>query len=313
MRSQILYRLTQFVLTLFGVSLVSFLIVYLSPVDPVRAMFAASGNIPSEEVMQAMRVEWGLDKSFFEQYGSWLWRALQGDFGTSFSQGAPVSALLMARLWPTVYLTFLSLIMMIALAIPLGVISALYHNKIADYIVRFITFISISMPNFWLGLILLYVAALKLRIINVVSTQIDFEKLFLPALTLAIAMAGKYARQVRAAILEEVNQDYVIGARALGLSERQVLWKHIMPNAMLPLITLFGLSIGSLLGGTAVVEIIFSVPALGSLAITAITAMDYPLIQGYVLWIALIYMLVNFIVDISYGYLDPRIKLKRLS
>ncbi len=313
MKNQIFYRLIQLILTLFGVTLISFAIVYFSPIDPVRAMFAASGNIPSEEVMEAMRQEWGLHRPFWTQYGDWLWNCLHGDFGTSFSQGAPVSKILMARLWPTIELTLYSLLFMVMMAVPLGVLSALYHNKLADYIIRAISFVAISMPNFWFGLLMLYFVALELGLISVVSTKVDFEKLFLPAFTLAFTMAGKYSRQVRAAILEEINQDYVIGAKALGLSKRQILWKHIMPNAMLPLITLFGLSIGSLLGGTAVVEIIFSVPALGSLAISAITSMDYPVIQAYVLWIALIYMSVNFIVDISYEYLDPRLRLKRLS
>ena len=164
------------------------------------------------------------------------------------------------------------------------------------------------MPNFWVGLLLLYIVAMKLGLVPVVSTRMDLQKMLLPAFTLAFAMAGKYARQVRAAILEELHQDYVSGARARGLSWRRVLWYHVFPNAILPLITMLGLSLGSLLGGTAVVEVIFSYPALGSLAISAITSMDYPLIQGYVLWIALIYMLVNLAVDFSYQRLDPRLR-----
>ena len=164
------------------------------------------------------------------------------------------------------------------------------------------------MRNFWVGLLLLYVVAMKLGWLPVVSNQMNFQRLILPAVTLAIAMAGKYARQVRAAILEELRQDYVAGARARGLSERCVLWCHVLPNAVLPLITMLGLSLGSLLGGTAVVEVIFSYPALGSLAISAITSRDYPLIQGYVLWIALIYMAVNLVVDLSYNRLDPRLR-----
>lgn len=213
-----------------------------------------------------------------------------------------------AWLLPTIKLTLLSLGMMLVMAVPLGVLSALHQNKALDYIMRFITFVQISLPNFWVGLLLLYWVALKFGWVSVVSTDMGLEKMLLSAFTLAFAMAGKYARQVRTALLEELHQDYVVGARARGLSEHAILWKHLLPNATLPLITLLGLSIGSLLGGTAVVEIIFSYPALGSLAITAISAMDYPLIQGYVLWIALVYLLVNLFVDISYAYLDPRLR-----
>ena len=209
---------------------------------------------------------------------------------------------------PTIQLALLSLVIMILVAVPIGVYSALRQNSILDYLLRGTTFISISMPNFWVGLLLLYVVAMKLGWLPVVSNQMNFQRLILPAVTLAIAMAGKYARQVRAAILEELRQDYVAGARARGLSERCVLWCHVLPNAVLPLITMLGLSLGSLLGGTAVAEVIFSYPALGSLAISAITSRDYPLIQGYVLWIALIYMAVNLVVDLSYNRLDPRLR-----
>lgn len=302
-------RLIQLVITLFGVTLISFLLIYLSPIDPVRAMYAVSGTIPSDAVIEAVREEWGLNDPFVVQYWNWLSACLQGDFGTSLSQGTAVSTLLASRLLPTLKLALISLVMMMAMAIPVGVLSALYQNKLIDYIMRGFSFVAISMPNFWVGLLLLYYVAMKWGLVSVVSTSMGVDRMILPAFTLAISMAGKYARQVRASILEELNQDYVIGARARGLSERTILWKHIMPNAILPLITLLGLSLGSLLGGTAVVEVIFSYPALGSLAIQAITSMDYPLIQGYVLWIALVYMLVNLIVDISYEYLDPRLRL----
>lgn len=301
-------RVPHILLVLFGVSFLSFLLIHLAPGDPVRAMFAVSGSIPDESVLDEMREELGLNRPFLVQYVMWLGDILHGDFGTSYSEGLPVAQLLAARVMPTINLALLSLVMMLIIAIPVGVASALKQNGPLDYLLRGGTFLGISMPNFWVGLILLYVVAMKLRLIPVVSTTIDFQKMLLPAFTLAFSMAGKYARQVRAAILEELSQDYVAGARARGLSERRVLWFHVLPNATLPLITMLGLSLGSLLGGTAVVEVIFSYPALGSLAISAITSMDYPLIQGYVLWIALIYMVVNLVVDISYSRLDPRLR-----
>ena len=308
MKRKISYRLAHIFLVLLGVSFLSFLLMYVSPGDPVRAMYAVSGSIPSEEVLEQTREELGLNDPFFIQYGNWVSNCLRGDFGTSYSKGEAVATLLMERVMPTIQLALLSLVIMILVAVPIGVYSALRQNSILDYLLRGTTFISISMPNFWVGLLLLYVVAMKLGWLPVVSNQMNFQRLILPAVTLAIAMAGKYARQVRAAILEELRQDYVAGARARGLSERCVPWCHVLPNAVLPLITMLGLSLGSLLGGTAVAEVIFSYPALGSLAISAITSRDYPLIQGYVLWIALIYMAVNLVVDLSYNRLDPRLR-----
>lgn len=308
MKRKIGYRLAHIFLVLLGVSFLSFLLMYVSPGDPVRAMYAVSGSIPSEEVLEQTREELGLNDPFFIQYGNWISNCLRGDFGTSYPKGEAVATLLMERVMPTIQLALLSLVIMVLVAVPIGVYSALRQNSILDYLLRGTTFISISMPNFWVGLLLLYVVAMKLGWLPVVSNQMNFQRLILPAVTLAIAMAGKYARQVRAAILEELRQDYVAGARARGLSERCVLWFHVLPNAVLPLITMLGLSLGSLLGGTAVVEVIFSYPALGSLAISAITSRDYPLIQGYVLWIALIYMAVNLVVDLSYNRLDPRLR-----
>lgn len=307
-KRQLFKRFIQIVIVLIGISFMSFLLIYLAPGDPVRAMFAVTGSIPSEETMEEMREELGLNRPFLVQYGSWLSKCLKGDFGISYSQSKPVSNMLAERIGSTLNLALVSLVFMMVIAIPIGVISTIHQNRIADYICRGLTFFSISMPNFWVGLLLLYFFGVKLQLLPVVSTEMGLKKILLPAFTLAFAMAGKYARQVRAAILEEMNKDYVSGALARGLSKTAVLWKHIIPNAMLPLLTMLGLSLGSLLGGTAVVEVIFSYPALGSLAISAITSMDYPLIQGYILWIALIYMVVNLAVDISYSFLDPRLK-----
>ena len=308
MKRKLGIRIAHILLVLLGVSFLSFLLMHISPGDPVRAMYAVSGSIPSEEILEQTREELGLNDPFFFFFCRWVSNCLRGDFGTSYSKGEAVSVLLSERVLPTIQLALLSLVIMVVLAVPIGVCSALRQNTILDYILRGTTFISISMPNFWVGLLLLYVVAMKLGWLPVVSNQMNFQRLILPAVTLAIAMAGKYARQVRAAILEELRQDYVAGARARGLSERCVLWCHVLPNAVLPLITMLGLSLGSLLGGTAVVEVIFSYPALGSLAISAITSRDYPLIQGYVLWIALIYMAVNLVVDLSYNRLDPRLR-----
>ena len=194
------------------------------------------------------------------------------------------------------------------MAVPLGVVSALHKDGIADYICRALTFVGCAMPNFWVGLLLMLLLCVKIQIFPVIASGGDFKSLFLPALTLAIAMASKYTRQVRTAVLEELSQDYVIGARMRGIKESAILWKHVLPNVMLPLVTLLGLSLGSLLGGTAVVEIIYNWPGMGNMAVKAISCRDYPLVQGYVLWIAILYMCINLLVDLSYTYLDPRLK-----
>ncbi len=304
-------RFLQILIVLIGISFLSFLLIFIAPGDPVTSMYSSTGMMPSEEVLNETREELGLNRIFIEQYGTWLWNCLHGNFGNSFSMHKPVTELLLSRLLPTLQLSLLSLAIMLVISVPLGMLSAVCKSRPIDYIVRGFSFLGVSMPNFWVGLLLLYVIALKLRLVPVVAAGGGIQKLILPALTLAFSMTAKYTRQVRTAVLEELNQDYVTGARARGISERTILWRHVFPNALLPLVTMLGLSLGSLLGGTAVVEVIFSYQGLGNLAVTAITAMDYPLVQGFVLWIALIYMVVNLIVDISYEFLDPRIREKR--
>lgn len=304
-------RFLQILIVLIGISFLSFLLIFISPGDPVTSMYSSTGMMPSEEVINETREELGLNRIFIEQYSTWLWNCLHGNFGNSFSMHKPVTELLLSRLLPTLQLSLLSLAIMLIISVPFGMLSAVYKSKPIDYIVRGFSFLGVSMPNFWVGLLLLYAIALKLKLVPVVATGGGIQKLILPALTLAFSMVAKYTRQVRTAVLEELSQDYVTGARARGISERTILWRHVFPNALLPLVTMLGLSLGSLLGGTAVVEVIFSYQGLGNLAVTAITAMDYPLVQGFVLWIALIYMVVNLIVDISYEFLDPRIREKR--
>lgn len=303
-------HILQIIIVLFGISFLTFCLIYIAPGDPVRAMYAANGSVPSEEVLKTMREKMGLNAPFLIQYSNWLFGCLHGDFGTSYSLNKPVVTVLLQRLWPTLKLTLFSLTLMLAVSVPFGVLSAVRHNKAADYIIRILSFIGVSLPSFWLGIMLIYIVALKLNLLPVISTDTGFKKMILPAVTLAFSMAAKYTRQVRAAILEELHKDYVIGARTRGIKESTILWGHVFPNALLPLVTLLGLSFGSLLGGTAVVEVIFSYPGLGSLAVSAVAARDYPLIQGYVLWTALIYMVINLAIDISYGILDPRTKVR---
>ncbi len=310
-KKQLGKRLLQIIIVLIGISFLTFLLTYLAPGDPVRTMYASTGIVPSEAVMEQTREEMGLNRPFLVQYGSWLVGCVKGDFGTSYSLKKPVLDLLGSRLWPTMKLALFSMILMLVVSIPFGMLAAVKKNKWIDYLVRGFTFLGVSIPNFWVGLLLISFFCVKLKLLPVVSTTTTFKNMILPAVTLAFAMSAKYTRQVRTAVLEELSQDYVTGARARGVKEWKILWLNVFPNSLLPLITMLGLSIGSLLGGTAVVEVIFSYPGLGNLAVSAITSYDYPLIQGYVLWIALIYMVINLLVDISYNFVDPRMREKR--
>ena len=309
-KKQVIQRLVQIVAVLIGISFITFALTYMSPGDPVRNMYTATGVMPTEEMIEETRNELGLNDPFLVQYVRWLTNCCKGDFGKSYSLNKPVTELLLQRLWPTLKLTLMSMLLMLVISVPLGMLSAIYKNRWIDYLVRGITFIGCAMPNFWVGLLLMLAFCVYIRAFPVTSSAGDFKSLFLPALTLAIAMSSKYTRQVRTAVLEELSQDYVTGAQARGVKQSQIIWRNVFPNALLPLITMFGLSVGSLLGGTSVVEVIYSYPGLGNLAVSAITSSDYNLIQGYVLWMALIYMVINLIVDASYVYIDPRMRLK---
>ena len=310
-RKAITSRLLQMLIVLIGISFLTFLLTFISPGDPVRDMYISMGLIPDEQLIAETREQMGLNDPFFTQYFRWLGNCLKGDFGTSFSWGKPVVSLLASRLWPTLKLALISMVLMLIVAVPLGVLSAVNQNKPIDYIVRAITFFGVSVPNFWVGLLLILVFCVKLKLLPVVSSGGSFKDLILPAVTLAVAMSAKYTRQVRTAVLEELHSDYVVGARARGVPEKKILWGNVFPNSLLPLITMLGLSIGSLLGGTSVVEVIFSYPGMGKMAVDAITTLDYNMIQAFVLWVALIYMVINLLVDMSYNYIDPRMRLKR--
>lgn len=306
---QLVYRIGEILLVLLGISFITFCLVMLAPGDPVRQMIAGNEDIMVSQVeIEALRHELVLDKPFFFQYLDWLGRALQGNLGFSYMVKKPVVDELMHSLPATILLAGASAAFMLVVSVPLGIYSAVKRNSFLDYFVRGLTFVGVSIPNFWMGLMLLWIFGLKLRLLPIVGGRVSLENLILPTLTLGIVMAAKYTRQVRTAVLEELNQDYVAGARARGMSESHILWKEVLPNAMLPLITLLGLSFGNLLGGAAVVEIVFSWPGLGYLAVQSIIYRDFQLVQGIVLWIALMYMVINLVVDFSYTRLDPRLR-----
>lgn len=302
-------RLGQMVLVLLGISFITFCLVMLAPGDPVRQMIAGNEDIVVSQLeIDALRHELGLDKPFIFQYLDWLGRVLQGNFGFSFMMRKPVADALLDALPATVILALASSVFMLVFSIPLGIYTAVKQNTWSDYLVRGLTFAGVSVPNFWMGLMLLWVFALKFNIFPIIGGEVSIGNLILPMTTLGIVMTSKYTRQVRATVLEELRQDYVMGARARGLSESHILWREVLPNALLPLVTLLGLAFGSLLGGAAVVEIVFSWPGLGYTVVQAITYRDFQTVQAVVLWIAFMYMLINLIVDISYKRLDPRLR-----
>ena len=310
MKKYLLKRLLRLIPVFLGVTILAFLLTGLSSVDAVDLKESSSGGVMSEAEKEAMREELGLNEPKAVQYLQWLKNALRGDFGESYVSGKPVLVSFCEKLPATIALAALALAMTVCLSFPLGILSAKYQNTWADRSISLFCFAGNSFPGFFTALLLLYFFSLKWNLFPVLSMGKGWKSCVLPAATLAVSMTAKYTRQVRTAVLDELSQDYVIGAQARGVKWSRIVWCNVFPNSLLPLITMFGLSIGSLLGGTAVVEVIFSYPGLGNLAVSAITSSDYNLIQGYVLWLALIYMVINLIVDASYVYIDPRMRLK---
>ena len=296
-------QLGQFIVTLFGITFLTFCLTYLAPGDPVTMLLETADTIVSQELIDETRAQLGLDKPFVVQYANWVVNAAQGDLGMSYSAKKPVVDRMLEALPGTLMLAGTALVFTLLYALPAGIISALNRNKWVDYVLRFLSFVGVSMPTFWLGLVLIYIFGLKLGLVPIASSRVTASGVILPAITLAVVVGSKYMRQVRLVILEEMQKDYV--------SEIKILFGHILPNAVLPLITILGVVIGWLLGGVAVVEMVFSWPGLGNMAIYAITMRDYPLIEGFVLWVALAYMCINALVDASYILLDPRLKRER--
>lgn len=304
-------RLVQLIPILLGITFLSFALMQSAAGDAVDAMYENSGAV-SEELKEAKRTELGLDKPFLEQYVKWLGGVLTGDMGSSYVSGQPVFQTFLSKLPATIWLTLSSIVLTVLISVPIGMLSAVHHNRCLDYVIRFLSFIGNSMPNFFVSLLLIYFLALKLKWFPIMGNEEGIKSIVMPTLTLSIAMSAKYTRQVRQAILEEMNKDYVMGARARGVRERVILTASIMKSAMLTIITLLALSIGSLLGGTAIVESIFMWDGVGKMAVDAIMMRDYPIIQAYVIWMAVIYVAVNLITDLLYHYLDPRIRLGRV-
>ena len=309
MKNYALKRLLQLIPILLAITFLSYGMMRIAGSDVVEQKMENTSGMVSQEMIDNARAELGLDKPFVVQYFTWLGNLLRGDMGTSYVSNKPVFSTFVSKLPATLLLTAVSILLTVLISIPLGIWSAVKQNTATDYVIRTASFIGNSLPNFFVSLLLMYFFAIRLGWFPVISGGVSLQSVALPALTLAIAMSAKYLRQVRATVLDELEKDYVLGARARGVKFSTTLIKSVMKASLVTIITLLTLSIGSLLGGTAIVESIFMWDGVGKLAVDAINMRDYPIIQAYVMWMAIIYVVVNLITDLSYHFLDPRIRL----
>ena len=303
----ILGRCLQFIPVFLGITLLSFGLIYIAPGDPVGIRLSAGGVAVNPQLVTQMRAEMGLDAPFLVQYGRWLAHFLQGDMGTSYITDLPVAASFWKALPYTLRMAGTAMGLTLLISLPLGIMIAAWHNSRMDYVIRFLTFIGNATPGFIIAIVLMFVFSYRLGWIPVLATTKPIG-MILPSATLALVMSSRYIRQIRAAALDELRKDYIIGLRARGISERVILFRNVLKNIMVIVITLIGISVGALLGGTVIIETIFNWPGIGSLIMTAITNRDYPVIQAVVVWMALAFFLVNLIADFSYRYFNPKIK-----
>jgi peptide/nickel transport system permease protein len=316
-----------------GISFLIFLLMHIAPGDPVTLLL---GDDATPADVERTRREWGLDRPLMVQYWDFLSRAVRGDFGRSLKFNEPVIKLIAERLPATLELAFASLCVAILISVPLGVYSAIKHNSLLDHTGMSIALIGVSLPNFWLGIMMIYFLGGQLNLLPVAG-RIEYgieikaitglylvdsliagnltafwsvlKHLLMPAVTLGTSLAAIVTRISRSSVLEVMRQDYVTTARAKGLSEKAVIWRHILRNALITIVTILGLQLGALLNGSVVTETVFSYPGLGDLLIQSISARDYKLTQVLILMFAIIYFAVNLLVDLLYSWIDPRIKL----
>lgn len=303
----IVKRLTSLLPILFGISLITFILLHLTPGDPAVAYLRASHIPPTDEAVAALHAELGLDKPLYIQYLNWLGKVVQLDLGISYVSKKSVWDEIMLHFFPTVQLAFASCILIIVISLPIGMISAIYKGKLVDQFSRIIAFVSVSMPAFWFGFLLIYFLSVKLDLFPVLGRG-TFAHLVLPSLTLAFPYIGTYMRLLRASTLENLNEPFVVYARARGLRERLIVSRHVLKKSLLPLLTGLGMSLGNMLSGAVIVETVFAWPGMGSLFVNSIILRDYPMIQGCLLFMGVIFVVCNLLVDLAYAFLDPRIR-----
>lgn len=300
-------RVWQLLPILLGISFITFLLLYLSPGDPAQKKLGAQGIAVSQEVLERTREEMGLHRPFLVQYADWLLGVLRGDWGLAYQDGMPVLPKLLKGLANTGILSAASLLLSLGISIPLGILSAVKKDHLIDMVIRSVSFVGNSLPNFLISVLLMYALCIRVKLLPVIANH-SVKGLILPCLALALPMIGRFIQQVRAEVLEQLHRPYVLGARARGVQETRVLFGDVLHNSMISILTIIGLAIGSLMAGSVVIETIFGWPGIGKLVMDAISDRDYPIIQGFVLVMSLIYVLINLLTDISYHYFDPRVR-----
>ena len=292
-----------------GISILAFALALLAPGDPVRQVLQAGGiDAPSPEQVMEMRRELGLDAPGPVRYARWLGGAVRGDLGSSYRTGEPVLQSLIDRFPRTAVLALIAVGLGLVIAVPLGVISAVFRDSPVDQLARLGALVGASVPSFWLAYLLILFFAVQMRVLPVAGAS-EPRHIVLPALTLAIGAAASLTRLTRSAMLEELFQDYVRTARSKGLRERVVVVTHALRNALIAIVTITGIRLAALLGGAVIVETIFAWPGIGKYVVDSIFNRDYPTIQGFVLFTGTVVLLVNLAVDVSYVWLDPRVRL----
>jgi len=291
------------------VTFVSFLFVRLAPGDPVLTILNVDELSVSQEQVEALREEMGFNKPLLVQYGLWLLKFIQLDFGESYVTGQPVMDMISMSLPATIELACGALFVMLIVSIPLGSFSALYRNSWIDKLSRMLSILGAAIPSFWLGLIFIDLFGVRLNILPTMGRD-GLISLVLPSLTLGLAISSVYVRLLRSSLLDSLSQEFIRAARSRGLSEQRIFFAHALRHSLPPVITVFGVSLGSLIGGVVVIEVLFAYPGIGKLVVEAIRQRDYPLIQGYILIMAIVVFFVNTCVDLSYRYLNPEMKLK---
>ncbi len=299
-------RLVHLVGIMIAISFLTFLLMYLSPGDAAAKKLNAQGVAVSEEVLEKTRESMGLNRPFLVQYGDWAIHALQGDLGTSYKDGFPVAGKLAKGLRYTAILAVSSLLLALIVALPLSILTALKKDTLLDDATRLFSFIGNSLPNFLISVLLMYFLCVRAHLLPLVANE-SVKGLIMPCLALSIPICGRFIRQFRAEFLEQLGKPYVSGALLRGVKQRYVL-KNVLHNASISILTIVGLSIGTLLGGSVVIETIFRWPGLGKLAMDAITNRDYPVIQGFVLFTSTVYVVINLLIDICYTWIDQRLR-----
>ena len=305
--SDLVRRCAQFIPVFFGITVLSFTLIHLAPSDPVSVRLSLGGIAVDPTVAAQMRTEMGLDRPLPIQYGDWLMRFLHGDMGTSYRSDRPVAVMLLQALPYTFAIAASAMLLTLLISLPLGIAITAYRNSALDCIVRFLTFIGNAVPSFIVGILLMFLFSYQLGWIPVLAGNSPVG-MVLPTAALALIMSARYIRQIRAATLDELAKDYIIGLRARGITERRILFGNVLKNIMGIVITLTAISVGSLLGGVVIIETLFSRPGVGSLLMTAINSRDYPVIQAAVVWMVLAYFVVNLLADLSYRRFNPRVR-----